>query len=759
MEVGQVKYLKSLVVCCFLLNSVAFSEDYYVSLEGDDSNDGNTESAPLATLGEAAERAGSGDRVFLRYGDVFRDSARFGNMDIAPYGNKSDGIPIISGSVPVENWKVHDGDIYVADFTGEPGYLFVDNELVRIARYPNRGWLRTSTWTENDDGTNTVLTSDSLREHPRRAPGYWNGSNIRWHRHSWWFETRVVTDDDGAGMISLNKKSIIAVKPFDKNGWGFYMDNKLEELDTTGEWYYDESARKVYLWAPGNKNPNKSLVEVGVLDYGIRANEAIIREIGFRHQMDFGLQVGGTSTVTHCRFEQIGCDSGGTALKGVWNAHDSRIVHCLFRNNYNNGIGWNENPGIESHTIFEFDTLINTGMVEGYGGSGPWHGVGIVISNGSGMSVRRNRLYGTGYAGILLGSAGDTAEYNYIENAMATMNDGGAVYTNCDSSTIRHNIIVDTRGGMESSGPWANLAHGIWPEFLGDFNGNVIEHNTCVRSGGFGLFFPNNFDSYVRYNVFFDNGRAQIQLGGKETNSRTDRTENVPQNNTIERNVFFSGDKDQGTVLFRQEYDYGTLSNNYYCNPFRDSVIQEWGTGNKKWRQSWMTLSDWQSKYSWADESPKTEPFKHDSESGRGGSRILINDSFEERAVGVADNGVYVTVEGDTVIGSKVLAPFTSEVWIHTGTTNSSIRLPRFHPANGLSVALTSSGRIRMKGDRARRGLVVDIYASDGRRLLRWKPNSGGSISPPFASSGVYTVAIRTSRGEIVSSGRILSLD
>ncbi len=755
------RHLKSLLVCSFLLSSATLAVDYYVASDGNDANDGTTESAPLATIGAAAEKAGSGDRVYLRYGDVFRDSARFGDIEIAPYGNESDGMPIVSGSVPVENWDLHEGNIYVAEFDGEPGYLFVDNELVRIARYPNRGWLRTTTWTENEDGTNTVLTSESLQEHPRRAVDYWNGANIRWHRHSWWFETRVVTDDDGAGVISLDKKSIIPVKPYDKNGWGFYMDNKYEELDTAGEWFYDQSARKVYLWAPENKNPNESLVEVGVLDYGIRANEATIREIGFRHQKDFGLQVGRTSTVTHCLFEHIGSDSGGTALKGVWNAHNSLVAHCRFQNNYNNGIGWNENPGVESHTVFEYDTLINTGTVDGYGGSGTWHGVGIVISNGSGMSVRRNRLYGPGYAGILLGSAGDTAEYNYIENAMATMNDGGAIYTNCDSSTIRYNIIVDTRGGMESSGPWANLAHGIWPEFLEDFNGNVIEHNTCIRSGGFGLFFPNNFDSYVRHNVFFDNGRAQIQLGGKEANPRTGRTENVPQNNTIEHNVLFSGNEDQGTVLFRQEYDYGTMSNNYFCNPYRDSVIQEWGTGNKKWRRSWMTIADWRSKYSWADDSPKTEPLKYDSQSGRGDARILFNDSFEAQSVATGDNGVYVTIEGDTVIGSIQLEPFTSEVLVHTGTTSSTAHRALKNTRNAPSVGLTSSGRIRLEGRHDLHKCRVEIYSLDGRKLVRWVPVRGGVLSPAYSRltlGNTYVVAIRDPYGKLVAAEMITRL-
>jgi len=126
---------------------------------GDNAHDGTSELLPWKTLSYAASQVSSDDILKLHKGDIFRESVDFGTIEIVSYGEDSDALPIVSGSAVVEDWTLYTGNIYMADFSGEPGYLFVDNTLVRIARYPNTGWLRTTTWTENSDGTHTVLTS------------------------------------------------------------------------------------------------------------------------------------------------------------------------------------------------------------------------------------------------------------------------------------------------------------------------------------------------------------------------------------------------------------------------------------------------------------------------------------------------------------------------------------------------------------------------------------------------------------------------
>ena len=121
-----------------------------------------------------------------------------------------------------------------------------------IARYPNEGWLRTKYWEDTKvarDATaeqlakpNTMIECPELTGYPGNADDLWTGANIRWRHHSWWFETRKVIDYKSAGKLYLNDRSFENINPRKEvaKGWGFYLDNKLELLDTPGEWYYDK---------------------------------------------------------------------------------------------------------------------------------------------------------------------------------------------------------------------------------------------------------------------------------------------------------------------------------------------------------------------------------------------------------------------------------------------------------------------------------------------------------------------------------------
>ncbi len=95
-----------------------------------------------------------------------------------------------------------------------------------LARYPDTGWLRVDTMTENDDGSNTVITDAALTSHPNNSAGYWNAAQIRWRRWSWRFETRQISSYDGSGILSLDSNSNIHIG-LDNKGWGYYLDNKF----------------------------------------------------------------------------------------------------------------------------------------------------------------------------------------------------------------------------------------------------------------------------------------------------------------------------------------------------------------------------------------------------------------------------------------------------------------------------------------------------------------------------------------------------
>jgi parallel beta-helix repeat protein len=653
---------------------------YYVSSDGDDAGDGRTPDAALASLSAAAARAQPGDRVLLRRGDVFRESVdvSVSNIVIDAYGPPEDDRPVVSGSARVAGWSPWKGGVYVAETDVQPGYLFVDARLMTIARYPNNGWLRTRTWSEEEVGEgagrrrrgprNTVVTCRELADHPRNAAGYWTGANIRWRHHSWWYETRPVLAYDESGVLTLGDRSFNDIGPFDwdQKGWGFYLDGKLEELDVPGEWCFQAEGGKVYLFPPNGEDPHDLLVEVSALASGLRLRDAVVRNVCFRHQKDVGLEIDGRCVVEDCLFEGIGCDAtvserrrGGGALRAAPGVRGARISRNEFRGNLNHSVEWWQDRDAPGTSVIERNLVLESGTVPGYGGSGSWHAVGILIGRGADVHVRHNRIEGTGYAGILLGSDGNVVENNVIRRAMSTLNDGAGIYTNCSRSTIRRNVILDTVGGMESSGSWANISHGIWLEFLGPYRESVVEANTCARSGAEGIFLSNNYECVVRGNVLYGNQRYQLLLTGRGAEDSEDAT----QEHLIENNVLCATSADQGLIYFDPRFDYGTLKGNYYCSPLTDEPFVSgvgWPGTSDVTRH---TLASWQDACTWADADARAVHVQLGDDGAP--PLVLLTNESEEPAV-IPLDGPHVGLDGNPAADSVELAPYSSVVLIRT---------------------------------------------------------------------------------------------
>ncbi len=618
------------IICFFYfitLISAAYSQQaYYVSNNGNNALDGHTPANALETVDKAVNLMGSGDTLYLRRGDIFRESINFKDQGdtivyIDAYGDKDKAKPVISGSVEITGWALWKDGIYKATCAYDIKNLFVDNELMIIARYPDEGWLAVDD--ARSESGHTVIESDELVAHPANADDIFNGGKMRWRRWSWWFETRDVLDYDDVGELHISggvgSKSV--------NNWGFYIDHVLDELDCPGEWYMDEATNTVYLYPEDGKTPENCLIEGAYRDEGFLVSGSVVKNICFRHQTANGLHIMDNSKVLYCCFEGIGCDNGGSALEASWSATNAEVGYCMFKNNLNVAIGWNTDFSSPDSSFIHHDTIINTGVIPAYGGSYPWHAAGIIVYNANNLHIEHNYIDHTGYAGIILGEEGNFVEYNTIKRAMSTLNDGAAIYTNCNRSTIRYNLIFDTEGDLDQVGFGTNLGHGIWPEFLSDFRESVIEYNTVVGSGGFGLFLPNNFECTVMHNTFYDNERAQIDLSGRETNSSVGRYDNLPQNHIINDNIFFAADVQQKALTFEGGFDYGKLNGNYYCNPFDWFMIE--GDG------AVFDVAHFGDAFSWADTTGKTDQFKFaDYLVTKRFDNLLSNGTFDSNANG-----------------------------------------------------------------------------------------------------------------------------
>src|SRR5688500_5142859 len=72
-----------------------------------------------------------------------------------------------------------------------------------------------------------------------------------------------------------------------KVNWGFYLDNKLNALDTAGEWYFDSTARRIYVWPKAGHSLSTTLATVrdSGVEIGSNRNNVVIQNVQVQRQV------------------------------------------------------------------------------------------------------------------------------------------------------------------------------------------------------------------------------------------------------------------------------------------------------------------------------------------------------------------------------------------------------------------------------------------------------------------------------------------
>ncbi|MBW2699230.1 MAG: right-handed parallel beta-helix repeat-containing protein [Deltaproteobacteria bacterium] len=649
--------------------SATLAADWHVSPEGSDGAAG-TEDAPLASPGHALERAAAGDRILLQRNGTYQiGSLDLGsNLTLTAYG---EGMPpVLTASFLVElpsSWAtlpaVHTGAV------ADPVLAcYVNGRFVPLARYPNTGFLRV----DNDDDPDRIVDAE-LTARPGVSPGRWTGAQVRWRRWSWWWETRPIIAHSATDTLELGEEGRFH-DPFSDAGSGYFIDGDLDELDAPGEWFWADGT--LYLYPPEWANPAEMRVEVVTsAESGLQSAGSSIRHVQLQGFADTALAINGPTLVEDCIFAEI----ESNAIRYTWNAQPFTIRRCIFRDVRNVAIqGWADAEG-PGGSIIERNLFLRIGVERGYGGSGSWHAAGIILGNANAAVFRLNRVIDTGYAGIILGSDGQTVERNVFVRTMGSLNDGAAIYTNCNASIIRENIILDTLGDMETSHPWWPLGHGIWPEFLDDFRDSQIHDNTIYGSNGFGIMLPNNFSCQISGNVMMDNRRAGLSLSGDANDAQEHLIENnilaaVAPSRRLHRPENLSPwwlppyeEPTPVALAYESDVDYGMMhATTFIAAQSGAAVIRPSDS------EDIDNLSDWTTAASWAS--------SEQSQILRANAILLFNDTEAEAWLPVPD-GSWRLLDGSQASGSLHLDPFRSVVLV---SDNAVPEDPPYRAASGI---------------------------------------------------------------------------
>lgn len=564
-----VRYALLLAAAC--LGNHLGATTYYLSSAGNDSNNGTSQATAWRTIGRLQQVGTSlqpGDQVLFERGGTFSGHFTINSngsaaqpIVIGSYG--SGALPVISGAVNVTGWTAYQGNIWKASVAQPVKYVHVGVELMTLARYPNTGWLRVNT------ASTTQLTSSGITQ----PNGHWNNAELVLRSTNWCYENAVVGSHTGSSI----QFPAIVYNP-GNYGWGFFLQNKLSELDSPGEWYHDATNGQLYFHAPNNADPNTLQVLASVHENGVEVGwqrqYITIRDLAFRHHKHAGVyNTGSNVTVTACSFDR---SYFGIRSYGNYGTYTGNTI----RHTYASGMGLLDNNTTVADNVVE-DIALKPGMGETF-----WGYYGMYVSGTSNV-VRGNQITRTGNSAIFLGG-NPLVEKNRISHVLLTVNDGGGIYwDSADGAVIQDNIISHVGGNMESVATdyFINSPIGMGIYFGNSVIKNIsVLRNTVHDCSTAGIHVDHTKVSTnleVRDNVLYGN---DIQLSITDQSNVNGPNAAPPYhmpnfNDVYSGNTLYCLTKEQRCV---QQYhvhgtnlvDFGTFTNNRYFNPFEELSIK-----------------------------------------------------------------------------------------------------------------------------------------------------------------------------------------
>jgi Right handed beta helix region len=258
------------------LAAAATSRDYYVATTGSDGNAGTLQ-APFATLAKAqsavrqALTSGTGPiNVWVLGGTYYLgQTLKFGLQDSGTaaspvtYSNyQNEAVTLSGGQLLHSTWSTYSGNknIMVAAIGTGLNFdqLFLNSKQQILARYPNYnskvailgGYstyadvfskARVAKWKNPTTGDVRALQCSAWGGESYKIASVTNGNvNLKW------------VGDNNRGNCIDNSHLIV--------------ENIFEELDSSGEWFYNKTTGNLYFWPPSGTNMTTAKFETASLD-------------------------------------------------------------------------------------------------------------------------------------------------------------------------------------------------------------------------------------------------------------------------------------------------------------------------------------------------------------------------------------------------------------------------------------------------------------------------------------------------------------
>ena len=525
----------------------------YVSVAyGSDDNPG-TIGQPYKTIQKAVNEMVAGDTCYIMEG-TYREEIRRGFVS----GSSASPLVIcaypghdvtLDGTVEITaGWEPYQENIYRAVIDTTIWQLFVDNDMMTSARWPNVEVFSRDTWIRNGwarmhaSSTLGTMVDDASWSPGNTLAGQeasFNGAMAILNLNYWTTGVNPAEGHEaGSGQFNYNPTGIMQnddmFQVYDYlYGSYYFIEGSLACLDAPGEWYFNPETRELYLWTKDGGSPAGRDIRGKTQTYAIEFTSSKyiqLKDLAF-FGTTFSFKNCFNITVQNCSVyfpsyskRMLGSNASiqttrflnGDKLSQTFH----RIRNCTFA--YSDGAAleiWGSGNIIENCLFHDID----------YSCHGPWSAGTISSWYTKDMIFRGNTIHSAGNSETVACGESGLFEWNDVYHCGMLQGDGAIFQftpTHFSGSVTRYNWIHDTkkRGIRLDDGGKVYSSYGTNAR---------IDHNVawnCVYQGIQGKGDQNK----IFNNLVFDNHTVDLNLvydsQGRFTNGQTITVNNAAGN-------------------------------------------------------------------------------------------------------------------------------------------------------------------------------------------------------------------------------------
>ncbi len=324
--------------------------------------------------------------------------------------------------------------------------LFFDERPMQLARYPNEGWLRTSSAPGGKDGGQ--FTVEDAR------PLGWATNSDMWV-HGYWKQDWADSYERVASVAGSNSTVTVTTHP-PHGCYGYHQDKRfyflsvLEELDRPGEWYLDRPSGMLYFWPPRSLDSAEAVVSVsrGLIELKDCSHVAV-ESLTLEACRGTAVRVkGGSNAVVRC----CTIRNTGSRAVSIVGATRSGVESCEIYETADGGIYLNSG---NRKTLRSGRLFARGNDIHDYSRWCRTYRAAVQLE-GVGHRIAHNHIHHAPHMGIGFSGNDHVIEFNELHDVCRETDDVGAIYCGRDwtmrGHVIRHNFFHHIQGPLNRCG-------------------------------------------------------------------------------------------------------------------------------------------------------------------------------------------------------------------------------------------------------------------------------------------------------------------